>query len=140
MNNKVKFLFIALALGAGFLLPNLLNKAKTMHVDLSEYCMLSTKLCEQDGVKIQLNKDRAHPLLPVEIQVFWPDAEAEQLLVSLQGKEMDMGVVKYQLEMNKPNVYQGEIVLPVCTEDSMTWYGTIAEGENSVQAAIRMTR
>ncbi|MGV2987939.1 hypothetical protein ACE1OE_09860 [Vibrio sp. E150_011] len=140
MNNKVKFSFVALALGAGFVLPNLLNKAQDNHVDLTEYCMLSTKICEQDGVKIQLSKDRAHPLIPVQVQVFWPEADAESLMVSLQGKEMDMGMAKYQLEMIKPDVYQGEIVLPVCTEDSMTWYGTIENGDKSVQAAVRMTR
>ncbi|WP_143696340.1 hypothetical protein [Vibrio mediterranei] len=139
MNNKVKVLFVALALGAGFFIPNLLKHEPSADVALTDYCMLSQQVCEQQGVKMKVDSPRVTPLTPITVEVFWPESDAPNLNISLQGKEMNMGVVKFQLEMIKPDVYQGEIILPVCAEDSMTWYGTISNGDSDIKAAVRMT-
>ncbi|MGX9521295.1 hypothetical protein ACWX0P_21285 [Vibrio mediterranei] len=139
MNNKVKVLFVALALGAGFFIPNLLKHEPSADVDLTDYCMLSQQVCEQQGVKMKVDAPRVTPLTPITVEVFWPESDAPNLNISLQGKEMNMGVVKFQLEMIKPDVYQGEIILPVCAEDSMTWYGTVSNGGSDIKAAVRMT-
>ncbi|ASI91593.1 hypothetical protein BSZ05_17215 [Vibrio mediterranei] len=139
LNNKVKVLFVALALGAGFFIPNLLKHEPSADVDLTDYCMLSQQVCEQQGVKIKVDSPRVTPLTPITVEVFWPESDAPNLNISLQGKEMNMGVVKFQLEMIKPDVYQGEIILPVCAEDSMTWYGTVSNGDSDIKAAVRMT-
>ncbi|GAL35854.1 hypothetical protein JCM19240_4789 [Vibrio maritimus] len=139
LNNKIKILLVAGALGAGFYLPNLLKQTPNADLDLSSYCMLSSDVCEQQGVKLKLDTQRVTPLTPIKVDVFWPNAEAETLSISLQGKEMDMGVAKYQLEMIKPDVYQGEIILPVCAEQRMTWYGTVSDGSTDIKAALRMS-
>ncbi|NOH29718.1 hypothetical protein [Vibrio mediterranei] len=139
MNNKVKVLFVALALGAGFFIPNLLKHEPSADVDLTDYCMLSQQVCEQQGVKMKVDSPRVTPLTPITVEVFWPESDAPNLNISFRGKEMNMGVVKFQLEMIKPDVYQGEIILPVCAEDSMTWYGTVSNGDSDIKAAVRMT-
>ncbi len=41
--------------------------------------------------------------------------------------------------MIKPDVYQGEILLPVCAEQRMTWYGKVSDGETDIKAALRMS-
>lgn len=120
-------------------MPNLLKQTPNADLDLSSYCMLSSDVCEQQGVKLKLDTQRVTPLTPIKVDVFWPNAEAETLSISLQGKEMDMGVAKYQLEMIKPDVYQGEIILPVCAEQRMTWYGTVSDGSTDIKAALRMS-
>ncbi|WP_146060871.1 hypothetical protein [Vibrio hangzhouensis] len=139
MNNKVKVLFVAIALAAGFYLPGLLKQVPTSDVDLTSYCMLSNEVCEQQGVKLRVDAQRITPLTPIQVEVFWPNATADTLNLALQGHEMDMGVVKYQLTMIKPDVYQGEIILPVCSEERMTWFGTVSDGETNINAALRMT-
>ncbi|MBY6195839.1 hypothetical protein [Vibrio hangzhouensis] len=139
MNNKVKVLFVAIALAAGFYLPGMLKQVPTADVDLSSYCMLSEEVCEQQGVKLRVDSQRITPLTPIQIEVFWPNATSDTLSIALQGKEMDMGVAKYQLTMIKPDVYQSEIILPVCSEERMTWFGTVSDGETNINAALRMT-
>lgn len=139
LNSKLKILLVAAALGAGFYLPSAFKQAPNAEIDLTDYCMLSDEVCEQQGVKVKLDTRRVTPLTPIKVDVFWPNANAEFLTVSLEGKEMDMGVAKYQLEMIKPDVYQGEIILPVCAEQRMTWYGKVSDGETDIKAALRMS-
>ncbi|GMM79533.1 hypothetical protein MTsN2n20_12180 [Vibrio alginolyticus] len=53
---------------------------------------------------------------------------------------MEMGEPKFLLKQIAPGQYQGDIILPVCTEDAMTWVGELSDGENIVYPAIKMQR
>lgn len=117
-----------MALAAGFFLPDVINRLgnATAAIDLEEFCHLSTQTCTQNSVKMTLEHDTTQPLLPSTLSVEWPNATDESLLLSLQGLEMEMGVVKIQLSKIGNGFYEGSVILPVCTTDDMTWYGTLS--------------
>ncbi|CAH0530356.1 hypothetical protein VHP8226_03999 [Vibrio hippocampi] len=100
--------------------------------------MLSDQVCQQGEVKIRLDHVYVHPLTATPVEVFWPNATTDELSMSLQGVEMNMGQVQVKLTMIKPDVFQGDILLPICSESQMTWYGSITDGQKTVQTALRM--
>ena len=53
---------------------------------------------------------------------------------------MELGTVRFQLSSTGEQRFQGEVLLPVCTIDEMTWIGTLTDGEHTVYPAIRMQR
>lgn len=141
----MKFIHLILLVSAimlGFYSGDVLRyfAAPQSPIDMAQYCMLSTKPCSQNGVSIRLEHDRAKPLVPSQIEVNWPDASHDSLLLSLEGMEMEMGVAKYSLNKQPNGLFIGTVLLPVCTQDSMTWIGTISNGSEQVYTAIRMER
>ncbi len=137
LNNFVKLAFVAIALVAGFFLPDLLNRDSESQVNIDNYCLLSNTPCVQKDVIMQLSEDFAHPLKSISINAEWPDAESSQLLLTLDGLEMSMGTAKYVLYKQDNGSYQGDITLPICTQDSMTWIGSLSDGKHSILTAIR---
>lgn len=87
-----------------------------------------------------LSSDTAQPLVASEIRVEWPSASAEQLTLTLSGLEMDMGMPKFVLTQTAPGHYRGDVILPVCTTEAMTWLGELTDGTTTVYPAIRMQR
>ncbi|WP_070969045.1 hypothetical protein [Vibrio sonorensis] len=140
MHSSIKIALIAVALLAGFFAPELLKGVKDSpsSESLSEYCMLSTKTCNSDGVSMAMDTDITRPLVPSTITVHWPDTQAKQLSVTLEGVEMDMGVAKYILSKQPDGAFSGEVLLPVCTTEKMTWMGEISDGQQARKAALRM--
>ncbi|WP_117233033.1 hypothetical protein [Vibrio maerlii] len=145
MHPLAKFALLGLALGAGFLAPSILEKVQshTKHsassIDLNQYCQLSTATCVQNEAKLTLEHDKAQPLLPSKLMVEWPD-QAESLMLTLQGLEMEMGSVKILLTPAEQGHYVGEVLLPVCTMDKMTWVGELTDGNLTVNTSLRMER
>jgi hypothetical protein len=133
---------LAVALAAGFYAPTLIKSLSTSSElkQLDEYCFLSTTACVQHDVSMILNVDNAQPLVPAQLTVEWSDSQAEQLVLSLSGREMEMGEPKFLLKKVSPGKYMGEVVLPVCTQESMTWVGELSDGQNTIYPAIKMHR
>ena len=89
---------------------------------------------------MSLDRETAQPLLPTKIKVVWEGAASETLILSLTGLEMEMGSARFQLKSIGNNTYEGEVILPVCTLDKMTWVGELTDGVDTVNPAIRMAR
>lgn len=138
----IQILIVTSAVALGFIAPDLIKSLSQDHnpIDIDKYCMLSTKTCLQDGVAVTLEHDNAKPLVESKIEVHWDNAASDTLMLSLQGLEMDMGIAKYQLTKQSDGSYIGSIMLPVCTQDKMTWIGTLSDGNSEVYPAIRMER
>ncbi|MEZ8099162.1 hypothetical protein [Vibrio bivalvicida] len=142
MPSYAKFLLTAVALGAGFFASDIVKwyQSTSQQVSLDDYCLLTTSQCQQDTISVQANKDISHPLVPTQVTVNWENANSDSLVMTLQGYEMEMGTVVFKLDKSDSGNFTGEVVLPVCTEDSMTWYGTITDGKQSTNTSIRMER
>lgn len=138
----IKVLLICGAIALGFIAPDLIKSLSqdSEMVDINDYCLLSTAECQQNGVTMTLEHDTAKPLVPSEIVVSWPGSTNDSLILDLQGLEMDMGIAKYQLSKREDGTFSGTIMLPVCTQDKMTWIGTLSDGSVEVYPAIRMER
>ncbi|MDN3697214.1 hypothetical protein QWY97_07580 [Vibrio cortegadensis] len=136
-----KIIGIALAVGIGFFasdLSKLISQPKTKMID--DYCMVTTQTCSQNQVGMTLSRDAAQPLLPTVFRVEWPNTDASQLVLNLQGVEMNMGTARFSLAKIADGIYQGEIILPICTIDEMTWVGELTDGKTTVYPALRMKR
>ncbi|PSW19963.1 hypothetical protein C9I98_10940 [Photobacterium sanctipauli] len=93
-----------------------------------DYCNLSTTACNQEGVTVTLSEDVIRPMQASTITVDWPALSEKQdtLTLSLEGNEMMMGIYKLNLtRINQSNQFTGELMLPFCTSDEMTWQGQI---------------
>ncbi|TCW08153.1 hypothetical protein [Vibrio crassostreae] len=146
MHPALKVAALGIALVAGFYGPQAVEQFKTVveshspDVNLDDYCMLSTTSCEQDTVAMTLEHETAQPLVPTKIKVVWEGAASETLMLSLSGLEMEMGSARFQLKNIGNNTYEGDVILPVCTMDKMTWLGELTDGVETVNPAIRMAR
>lgn len=142
MPSVAKLLLLVIAVGGGFFASDIQHwiQAKNDKISLDEYCLITTQSCTQDNITVQADKDTSQPLVPTVVEVDWPESSSEQLFVSLQGYEMDMGQVVFKLDKNSGGRFSGQIILPVCTTEAMTWYGTITDGEKTLKTSIRMER
>ncbi|EJC6733697.1 hypothetical protein CRN32_18095 [Vibrio vulnificus] len=147
MNNILKIIAFILALSGGFFAKDIVQlfasdtTAVTQSApQLEDYCMLSTQACTQQAVSMTLSNDTAQPLVASEVRVEWHSSKEPQLVLTLSGLEMDMGKPKFVLKQTSPGNYSGEVILPVCTTDAMTWLGELTDGTTTVYPAIRMQR
>ena len=142
MSSPVKLLLIALALTAGFFADDLYERFQDQlnRTSLSDYCLLSTTACIQDDIKVTIDRDVSQPLIPTQISVEWPKTEANELFLKMEGHEMEMGTVIFKLQKNKQGLFIGEVVLPVCTTDAMTWVGELSDGQQTMKTSLRMER
>ncbi len=133
---------VVAALATGFYAQDLLTLVKPSNdpIDLSQYCYLSSESCTQGDMSAQLEQNVLHPLKPTVLSVTWPNSEAEQLRMELNGMEMEMGTLRFQLTKNDDGLYQAVLLLPVCTTDNMTWLGKIEDENQQMNVAIRMER
>lgn len=142
MPTIAKLLLIIAALGGGFFASDLISwfQSTKQSISLDQYCLLTTNSCQHNEVAIYVDKDTSQPLVPTQIDVTWPQSDSEYLLLSLQGYEMDMGTVVFKLDKTPQGGFSGQIILPVCTTDAMTWYGTVSDSKESIKTSIRMER
>ena len=142
MPSIIKFALIALALCAGFFAGDLYHwyKSEATRPSLDDYCLLSTKPCSENDITVTLDRDVSQPLIPTQIQVEWSSSESDSLLLTLEGYEMEMGITLFKLNKKQDNIYIGEILLPVCTLEAMTWVGQLSDGKSQINTAIRMER
>lgn len=139
-------LLVPIALFVGFYSPNIVKavistQQEDSPLEPSQYCALSTQQCEQKGVEIRLDTNIAKPLKATHIDVNWQGSQSDQLMLTLRGLEMNLGVVKFPILKQQNGLYQGTIVLPICTENKMTWIGTLTDQQgNKVYTSIRMEK
>lgn len=141
MHRAFRLIALVAALLAGFFANDVLELFGSVSAPVSDnrdYCLLSSQPCEQAGVSMSLANDHAYPLVSTPITVNWPDSQAPQLLLTLEGREMDMGQVKFVLKRTAAGNYAADLLLPVCTRDGMTWVGSLTDGNKTVYPAIRM--
>lgn len=112
-----------------------------------DYCQLSTQVCEQNNASVTLATDVINPMQNTEINVQWPDlpAETDHLVLTLEGHEMMMGVYQLQLSRTASGGFSGDLTLPFCTSDEMTWQGNIKPSSDQekitpINVSIRMVK
>ncbi|USD67635.1 hypothetical protein [Vibrio sp. SCSIO 43136] len=134
---KVSTILIA-AIGIGFFAPDIQKLMDTLapSIDLEQYCTVGTRACETENDRVWLEHDTAAPLKPTKIFVTSNALTQDNVILNLVGAEMDMGTVKVALEKIDSGVYQGVLLLPVCTTDSMNWVTEVGD----LKIAIRMER
>jgi hypothetical protein len=64
-------------------------------------------------------------LQPLVLDIAFSDQDPAWLEVDLVGVEMFMGHHRPRLERVGPGAYRGEVTLPVCVSDRMTWAATV---------------
>ncbi|MGR6859114.1 hypothetical protein ACU5EH_01490 [Aliivibrio salmonicida] len=106
-------------------------------IALEDTCQLSSQPCTQNGVNITLEKDHLTPLEPSSITVNWPNTNAEKLQLTLEGVDVEMGNPIFQLTKTVNQTYEGEILLPICTKNTMIWVGTLDDGNNKVTISLK---
>lgn len=98
-------------------------------------CQLSTQPCKQHNASVALSNDVIRPMQSTEISVSWPElpTEADNLILSLEGHEMMMGVYQLKLARTADGLFSGNLMLPFCTSNEMTWQGNIKPLSDSGQ-------
>ncbi|HAS62424.1 MAG TPA: hypothetical protein DCS35_07490 [Vibrio sp.] len=141
MSTSIKAFFVIVALVAGFFADDALSWLNSSSkAAITDYCQLSTNACEKEGIAVTLNRDTAQPLIPIQINVDWPHSEADSLHLTLEGYEMEMGTARFAIAQINEGQYQGDVLLPACTMEAMTWVGKLSNGKQSIDVAIRMER
>ncbi len=142
MQSVIKIVAIILALSAGFFFSDITQWLGASHQtpSLDDYCVLSTQQCRDGNITLSLDREKVQPLVAAVIAVEWPDAQKDFLELQLQGLEMDMGQAKFLLTPTQNQSFTGEILLPVCTTDAMTWIGQLTDGVTTINTAVRMER
>ncbi len=136
------------AIASGFLLPDLIQSVfkndqgvdSGSYIDLDNYCIVSTTPCYQNDVSLTLEHDTVKPLIPSKLVVTWNGSSSETLQLSLKGLEMEMGIVKFQLSKQSNGSFSETLFLPVCSQESMTWLGTLSDGKSEIYLVIRMKK
>lgn len=113
--------------------------------DSSQACELSQTSCNQNNASIMLSDNIVHPLQPTTMTIRWPELpeETNTLLLTLEGHEMMMGQYQLQLTRQPDDSFSGDLMLPFCTQDAMTWQGKITSESGShtpLYVSLRMTQ
>lgn len=64
-------------------------------------------------------------LQPLVLDIAFSEQNPEWLEIELVGVEMFMGHHRARLERVGPGAYRGEVTLPACVSDRMTWAATV---------------
>lgn len=139
MQVAIKIGAIVMALLAGFFAQDFFasHNQAVVKPSLDKYCLLSTSPCAQNNVTMSMNQDAPHPLAPITLTVNWPETHSKELILQLTGLEMEMGRPIFKLNQIRQGAFQGKIILPACTLNSMTWLGELTDGVHTVYPAIR---
>ncbi|MCQ1059158.1 hypothetical protein LRP52_19565 [Photobacterium sp. ZSDE20] len=113
----------------------------------SHYCPLSNEACEIEGKRISLDRATIKPMEAARIQVEWPSlpSEIDTVELTLEGMEMMMGVYRQTLQrQTDSDRFSGELLLPFCVSDEMTWQGKITataiSSQQPIYISIRMIK
>ncbi|MGL4380199.1 MAG: hypothetical protein ACRCTB_03790 [Vibrio sp.] len=129
---------LLLALSAGFFADDLGAWLFPAQRDMNHYCLLSQQSCEQAGVSMRLEPVISASATTHRLTVNWPNANADHLILTLQGLEMNMGSAKFSLSPIGTDSYSSEIILPACSSGAMTWLGELSNGQQTVYPAIKV--
>lgn len=127
-------LAVAVGLG-GFQLMGLSKEQANKPQLPTDYCQLGVQPCKQHNASVALSNDVIRPMQSTEISVSWPElpVETDSLMLSLEGQEMMMGVYQLKLARTADGLFSGNLILPFCTSNEMTWQGNIKPLSNSGQ-------
>ena len=140
LSTVFKILSVVALLFIGFFFSDITHFVKKQvkpNIAIEDTCQLSSQPCTQHGVYIRLQKDTLTPLEPSSITVKWPNTNSETLLLSLHGVDMEMGNPIFQLTKTANNTFEGEILLPICTQNTMVWVGTLNDGNTDVTISLK---
>lgn len=117
-----------------------LSQRQNLSAQLGQSCILD-KECQFSNGSVSLEQPVVRPLEPTAISVKLENvAETPDLFLQVEGIEMNMGTYHLSLERIGDNQYSGTLLLPVCTQDEMTWVGTVSSKDQHIEfpIAIRM--
>lgn len=110
-------------------------------------CELTSTPCHVDDATLALETDGVSPMISNTLSVNWDALPkgVDSLMLSLEGHEMMMGTYKLLLTRENNQLFTGDLLLPVCTSDTMTWFGTITPVNDTSHASpltisVRMTQ
>lgn len=125
----------------------LINRYINPTIALVSECELSRTPCRVDDATLSLEKDRVAPMVSNRLSVNWNalPKDVNSIMLSLEGHEMMMGTYKLLLTRDTNQAFTGDLLLPVCTSDAMTWFGTIAPIDSDLMIeplpiSVRMTQ
>ncbi|WP_235956043.1 hypothetical protein [Grimontia sedimenti] len=135
-------LALVVAFGYFFADKTLFDEATPAMPSPALNCTIGTTPCTFDHATVSMASATAAPLIPTEIRVEVSNASVDHLMVELQGVEMNMGIYKLKLSSAGNNLYTGDLMLPICMEDEMTWRGVVKSPDNALSLPIdvRMAR
>ncbi|PSU13194.1 hypothetical protein C9J03_06920 [Photobacterium gaetbulicola] len=105
----------------------------------AQYCSLGKEGCEIAGRHIKLDRNIIKPMEPAKVQVSWPSlpSSTKALELTLEGSEMMMGTYRLSLHrQSDTDEFSGELMLPFCVSEEMTWVGQITPATSNSQQAV----
>jgi hypothetical protein len=106
-------------------------------------CDLDKGRCDwpEQAIHFKIASDRITAMAILLVQLHAPQLNTDEVTLQLMGKEMYMGQVNVTLSKTSDGEYQGEMLLPACAAQAMTWVGQIHIKDNpTYQLTFRMTR
>jgi len=98
-------------------------------IALATPCDLRSGACEQSAVggSVRLSIAPADlPLMkPLQMSVQLRDLDAESVQVAMRGLNMDMGLNITRLRRIGDGSWQGETILPICSQRRMEWEAAV---------------
>ncbi|KXF83183.1 hypothetical protein [Enterovibrio coralii] len=130
---------------AGYLFAdNVLFAKESESKAIAPACTLGTEACQFNQAQASLAEDTVTPLVPTSLKVVLEEATPAptHLLLEVEGVEMDMGIYKLKLTNIGNQTFQGDVMLPLCMHEEMTWRGQISSPDNQtvLPVDIRMVR
>jgi hypothetical protein len=110
-------------------------------IALEAPCDLRNGACEQAAVggSVRLSISPADlPLMkPLQMSVQLRDLDADSVQVAMRGLNMDMGLNMTRLQRAGDDRWQGETILPVCSQRRMEWEAAVlVDGVNRFEVAF----
>lgn len=153
MTDKVRGLFVLF----GFLLLAVVafvaarhwqaSQAHYMRVDQPSGCDLHATACRQTVAGGQLTfaiEPREIPLMqPLKLTVQIDGLAVRDVVVEIRGRNMEMGLNRTRLSETAVGRWEGETILPVCSQRRMEWEAAVridADGRYEVPFPFRTMR
>ncbi|WP_087018944.1 hypothetical protein [Thaumasiovibrio subtropicus] len=123
-----------------FLSSPLLSGGTTIDDVNRAECYAKHGHCESSKGSIHLAHSQS--ILANQITVELPALKTNNLVLSLEGVEMDMGTYQVAIPRLSQTTYQTDLWFPACTHNEMNWVGTLEDkdGDFSMSVAIRVTQ
>ena len=137
-------MILAILLGAAYLIGwswTRLFSPPLFSTHASADCDLRTDTCEarfQHGRSIGLDiRPRGlPPSQPLQATVAIRGFDADTAVIEFSGVDMNMGLVRNELNARSDRLFVGETILPVCIRRSMVWRATVtATGADGIHKA-----
>ena len=129
----VIILAIILGLGSIIYVPKLLQNTppQTRILQSTPECELTQSFCEArdngGAISLRINNQAISAATPLTFEVKLENIAADQVMLDLKGRDMFMGLNQVMLSKvaGQDDLWQGEVVLGVCTTGKMTWVTSV---------------